>query len=480
MALACGTFSTASPAPLHALRWRFEGRFWPYRAAPVGRVQGAGSAIDEQRNATTMLPLVNGEPAAAPHGERTAGLSTAAGGRRRRPARRDTSLRSLATGMVLVLATWFSAAAALPGLRAELSLTAAEERWAVVAVQIGFAVAAAGTALAGLADRFAPRRLAVLGALLAAAANIVPVACPSWTVLVASRAVVGGALALVYPPLLKAACSWARGDQGRVLGMMIAALTLGSASPHLVNGLGPVSWRAMLWTTSLTATAGAALVWFRAADGPGAPSPSRVTVDDIAAVMRSRPLRLTCLGYVGHVWELYAGWAALAPLMLALWDDTRTASLGTFAVVAVGAVAAAGGGRLGDRVGRRQTATAAMALSASLVALLGFATPWPIVASAIALAWGAAVIADGGQFPALVSDHADHTLVGSVLSLQLALGFAATSAATWLVPLVADAAGWRWALACLAPGPALGALALHRLGAAARPTLGPTRLARSF
>ncbi|MBN2624649.1 MAG: MFS transporter [Acidimicrobiales bacterium] len=393
---------------------------------------------------------------------------------------RDASLRSLAIGMVLVLATWFSAAAALPGLGAELGLTATDERWAVVAVQIGFAVTAAGTALTGVADRVGPRQLALIGGLVAAAANVAPVARPSLWVLLMSRMVVGGALALVYPPLLKAAGAWARGDHGRVLGTMIAALTLGSASPHLVNGLGPVSWRALLCITSGTATVGAAMVWFRAGDGPATPPRSRVTVDDIAAVVRSRPLRLTCLGYVGHVWELYAGWAAIAPLMFAMWGDDRTASLGAFAVVAFGAAAAVGGGRLGDRAGRRRTAIAAMAVSGSLVALLGFATPWPVVASTIALAWGAAVIADGGQFPALVRDHAHPTLVGSVLSLQLSLGFAATSAATWLVPVVADAAGWRWALICLAPGPALGALALHRLDAVAHPGHGAPRLAGSY
>lgn len=272
---------------------------------------------------------------------------------------RDASLRSLAIGMVLVLATWFSAAAALPGLGAELGLTATDERWAIVAVQIGFAVTAAGTALTGLADRVGPRQLALIGGLVAAAANVAPVARPSMSVLLMSRIVVGGALALVYPPLLKAAGAWARGDHGRVLGTMIAALTLGSASPHLVNGLGPVSWRALLWITSGTATVGAAVVGLRAGDGPGTPPRSRVTVDDIAAVVRSRPLRLTCLGYVGHVWELYAGWAAIAPLMLAMWGDDRTASLGAFAVVALGAAAAVGGGRLGDRAGRRRTAIAA-------------------------------------------------------------------------------------------------------------------------
>jgi hypothetical protein len=45
----------------------------------------------------------------------------------------------------------------------------------------------------------------------------------------------------------------------------------------------------------------------------------------------------------------------------------------------------------------------------------------------------------------------------------MAIGFVATAVACWVVPTVQSAAGWSWALACLAPGPLLGAIALDRL-----------------
>jgi predicted MFS family arabinose efflux permease len=49
--------------------------------------------------------------------------------------------------------------------------------------------------------------------------------------------------------------------------------------------------------------------------------------------------------------------------------------------------------------------------------------------------------------------------------MQLALGFTLTVATIWLVPFLEDAVGWRWAFAFLAPGPALGLVAMLRLRA---------------
>ena len=377
---------------------------------------------------------------------------------------RSPSLALLALGMVLTLSTWFSAAAARPGLRAELALTPADERWSVALVQVAFAVGAAGVAFAGAADRVGPRRLAVGGALVAAAANAAPIVAPSTGVLLASRAGVGAALALVYPSLLRAAAGVPADQRGRVLGSMIGALTVGSALPHLVDGLGGTSWRALLAATSLAAAAGAVVILAGTRGAAPAARAARLTAASVAAVVRSRPLRLTCAGYVGHVWELYAGWAAVGPLLAVAWGAGRAASLLSFVVVAVGGIAAAAWGRLGDTLGRRRAAMAAMCGSATLVAVLGLVTTSPLVLTLVALAWGCAVIADGGHFPALVADHAAPHHVGAALSLQLSAGFATTAVATWLVPFVQLHAGWGWAMAVLAPGPLLGALALARLG----------------
>ncbi len=77
--------------------------------------------------------------------------------------------------------------------------------------------------------------------------------------------------------------------------------------------------------------------------------------------------------------------------------------------------------------------------------------------------WGASVIADSAQFSAAVIELAEPRYAGSVLALQLALGFALTIVSIRLVPVAVDVVGWRFALLPLAAGPLLGTVAMLRL-----------------
>ena len=65
-----------------------------------------------------------------------------------------------------------------------------------------------------------------------------------------------------------------------------------------------------------------------------------------------------------------------------------------------------------------------------------------------------------------MTEHADQAYVGTALGLQMAVGFALTVVTIWLIPFLESEVGWRWAFAFLAPGPALGILAMLRLRAA--------------
>jgi MFS family permease len=376
---------------------------------------------------------------------------------------RRRSLLVLGVGMVASLSTWFSTSAATTSLDADLGLASTTHRWMAVAVQAGFAGGALAAAAAGLPARVAPRSLAAMGACAAALANALPLLSADPGTLVASRLLVGVALALVYPPLLTAAASWTTGDHGRVLGAMIAALTLGSSLPHLVNGLGGLDWRSTLLATSSAALVGGALVVVAATDGPHLPARSEFHRRFLARIATERRLRLTCLGYLGHIWELYAGWALIGSLMIALVGDRPMARLLAFAVVGAGAAGVWVGGQVGDLAGRARTARGAMVCSGTLVALLAIVQGAPALAVVVALLWGAAVMADAGMFPALAVEHAAPEETSTVLTVQLAAGFALTAVATALVPLVQSQAGWPAALLMLAPGPLLGALAIHHV-----------------
>ena len=87
----------------------------------------------------------------------------------------------------------------------------------------------------------------------------------------------------------------------------------------------------------------------------------------------------------------------------------------------------------------------------------------PGLVLAVGMVWGFTVVADSAQFSTMVTGLSDQSYVGSVLTLQLALGFTLTVATIWLVPFLRSELGWGWAFAALAPGPALGTLAMLRL-----------------
>jgi len=80
--------------------------------------------------------------------------------------------------------------------------------------------------------------------------------------------------------------------------------------------------------------------------------------------------------------------------------------------------------------------------------------------------WGVTVIADSAQFSTAITELSPPAYVGTALTTQTCVGFALTMISIWLVPPLVARAGWRWAFATLAIGPALGVLAMGRLRAA--------------
>jgi MFS family permease len=175
-------------------------------------------------------------------------------------------------------------------------------------------------------------------------------------------------------------------------------------------------------------------------------------------------VRLASLGYFGHMWELYAMWAWFVVFYATAVHDGTGAAYATFAVIGAGALGCWAGGILGDRIGRPETTALAMTISGACALLIGLfidAPAWIVLA--IGLVWGFTVVADSAQFSTLVTEHADQAYVGTALTMQLAVGFTLTVATIWLMPILADAVGWRWAFAFLVPGPALGVLAMLRL-----------------
>lgn len=377
----------------------------------------------------------------------------------------------LCLAVVLSLTTWFSATAIVPELKAAWSLSGPIDAWLTNGVQIGFVAGALASSLVNLPDVVRLNRLMAISALLAAVANACLLMQPSPAGLVAARVVTGLALAGVYPPALKLVSTWFVRSRGLALGAVIGALTLGSSLPHLFRALtGSFDWQLVVLAATTATLVGSILFWFFAREGPFPFGKAVFDPRQIGAIFRDRSLMLVNIGYLGHMWELYAMWAWLLAYARAALEAQQQASpafasLLTFLAIAAGIGGCLLGGVLSDRFGRSLTTAGMMMVSGLCAMAVGFVFDGPLwLFVLVIVVWGVSVIGDSAQFSAAVTELADRRFVGTALSVQLGLGFALTVLAIWSVPHVAALLGsWRWAFLQLAPGPIIGAAAMLSL-----------------
>ena len=162
-------------------------------------------------------------------------------------AERWRQLTLLSLAELLAFSLWFSASAVLPALAREWSLTDAGSAGLTIAVQLGFIAGTLVAAVTNLPDIWPSRRLMAASAILGALANAtVALTVDSLGPALALRFVTGLAMAGAYPPAMKIMATWFREGRGLALGILVGALTVGSATPHLIRGLTTLPWRGTL------------------------------------------------------------------------------------------------------------------------------------------------------------------------------------------------------------------------------------------
>ncbi len=379
------------------------------------------------------------------------------------------ALVAIAVSQLLAMTLWFSATAVTPQLEQEWMLSGGEVAGLTLAVQLGFVVGAFTAAVFNVADIVPSRRLFAMSALVGLTANAGLLFVTSDTVAVATglRFLTGVSLAGLYPSGLKVAAGWFKRARGMALGVLVGALTVGSATPNLVRGIG-LDWQGVIITASVLAGASALIMLRWVTDGPFETTSAPFSFKQVGRVLRNEGFRWSTLGYLGHMWELYAMWTWTAAFLLASAEAAGTGygsvATVTFFVIAIGGAGAWLAGVWADRLGRSLVAGASLAVSGSIALLsplLFGRAAWLVIP--VFLIWGFAVVADSAQFSTMVAETADPEVRGTSLALQTAMGFLLTLVTIRGVPIIAGAWGWQWSFILLAIGPSVGLYAMMRI-----------------
>lgn len=336
------------------------------------------------------------------------------------------------------------------------------------AVQIGFISGTLVFALLTFTDRFPAPRVFFLSSLLAALANAATLlVADQYGYLLLCRFLTGFLLAGIYPVGMKIAADWFDKGLGKALGLLVGALVLGTAFPHLLKGVSwHFSWREVIIFTSCFALAGGLVVLCFVQEGPYKKQPTGFHPEILKQVFRSADFRAASFGYFGHMWELYTLWA-FVPVMLKMNSAAHSSlnvSLWSFFIIAVGGLSCMAGGVLSQKIGSARVAFIAL-LGSGLCA----ATCWfmihlsPAVFLPFMLIWGIFVTADSPQFSTLTALTAPPAYKGTAVTSVICIGFIISiisiQCMSYLFTIYPNAK----AFVALAPGPVLGLLACRRL-----------------
>lgn len=371
----------------------------------------------------------------------------------------------------LATSVWFSGTAAAPLLKTVWNLSDVQMAWLTVAVQVGFILGTFLYSLFNVADIFRARYVFFYSAVLCAVFNgIFAFFCSEIGTAVLFRFLTGMFLAGIYPVGMKLVASWFRTGLGWRLGIMVGALTLGTAFPYLIQALGSgINWKFLTAFASILALIGGLIVLILIPEGPFLRDTARFDIRAAFRMFKRKSFRLQAVGYFGHMWELYTFWALSSVFFAAaLNSKPRVYNFNipfvAFLIIAIGTAGCILGGWVSRIWGERKIALVSLCVSGGLCilsSLLFGMPPWILII--MLLIWGFFVVSDSPQFSALAAVYCPPEYTGTAFAIQNGIGFGITVLSLQVIPWIAQSIGWQWAFVFLAPGPIIGAIAMIRL-----------------
>lgn len=328
---------------------------------------------------------------------------------------------------------WFAGNAVLPELINEFRLSTYALSNITSAVMIGFIAGTLVFSVFSLPDRVSPVKLFFISSVCGAVANVSVI----WLArdeksLYLLRLLTGFCIAGIYPVGMKIASDWYEKGLGKAMGLLLGALVLGTAFPHLLkNREFSLPWKTVLYCTSGFAIVGGFLMLLFAGDGPFRRKSGAFKWNAIGQIFASKKWRQAAFGYFGHMWELYSFWGFL-PVMLVLYAQKNKTDIDvpfySFLVIASGCISSIAGGYLSQKFGSARIATYALLISGicCFVSPLFYQLPFSLFLLLL-FTWGLSVVPDSPQFSTLVAQYAPENLRGTALTIYNSIGFTITT-----------------------------------------------------
>ncbi len=365
---------------------------------------------------------------------------------------------------------WFAGNGVMNDLVSNFQLAESALGHLTSAVQFGFISGTLLFAILTIADRFSPSKVFVISALAGALFNTGMMwEGNSLGSLLIFRFLTGFFLAGIYPVGMKIAADYYDKKLGKSLGLLVGALVIGTAFPHLIKGLtSTLHWKIVLWSTSSLAFVGGLLMFTLVPNGPYRKPGQKLDLSAFFKVFENRDFRSAAFGYFGHMWELYAFWA-FVPVILTTYADVHPESIPnvpflSFSIIGIGGIACVIGGYVSLKAGAKKTAAVALLLSClcCVASPLMLGSDSIIIIVAFLLFWGMVVVADSPLFSTLVARNAPAESKGTALTSVNCIGFSITIISIQILVALKDFINPTYLFLILALGPFLGLMALYR------------------
>ncbi|MBP1838152.1 MFS transporter [Formosa algae] len=339
-------------------------------------------------------------------------------------------------------------------------------------VQFGFIIGTFVFALFTIADRYSPSKVFMISAVLAAIFNLgIVLKGQSLTVLLLLRFSTGFFLAGIYPVGMKIAADYYNTGLGKALGLLVGALVLGTAFPHLLSNITQhLPWETVIYATSLLSLFGGLIILIFVPNGPFRKHSIKIDLTALTKLFKNQDFKGAAYGYFGHMWELYAFWA-FTPIMIKTYNGLHPEAhldiaLYSFLIIGMGSLGCIISGWLSGSKGLKPSAYFILLVSAVCCVLspLSFYVNSSLLFILFMVVWGMFVVADSPLFSTLVANNTASHAKGSALTIVNCIGYAITIVSIQTLGFLQTFINPTYVYVTLAIGPILGLIALRTKG----------------